>query len=707
MSKPTFGGQILGRPPHEILEAEDITGRSEQFTELDDLLTRILTVSFAGNRVVDVSMKLDKNMSRADSVTILGLDVQQRQMLHDRYRLEHQQSRGAWFLPQITSLKVGMCNLPALMALDPRFAVNSARDATADNVDLQTNDHALAIWVLLIPLFSDLFAPVEVRTTPGKAATADQQRHIWELIDRTYTDLHIDVTEQLSEMRYGSAWSRLRIDGQVTTKQALVAALAAQVGADTARRWRARSIQALTSRYYFKARSGPPLARSVLTGTYQVALSGLFGGDWLRFLNYLGEPPNDAENILTSIPEPRIYLGGSEKVATVAATSGLPVDELKRMLAALLGRATGTSAIEERVAVMRQWWQFVDAIHAMQQSRAKPPRGLVEDAFSLASGGIPAPGLYRKLLPKDLCADIDHLWKSITLPRWPERIVSEFHPHHQMALAFGPAIDLWNGVALTCWSACDTYTNKDLTRIATYYRQEIDELAHAGCPVNPAMFDELAEAEQHLGPPPQLGAAEGWDLRREGYEMVRDIITRHRRAWASQHLDDYLRHRWNSELRDVAREYNRRTAARGKPPTFKQFASFATTAANHWFAGDLTALYAALGESSPGTTARHNLLVGDPLDFMHAVYAQLGGRWVTTESPYDPDYAKDRELERLAGEALGYLQLYEALGRPPTFGEFRAVRFNWESLGGEEVGWRRYQEAIEVARVTPGRTTQF
>ncbi|MBW4818760.1 hypothetical protein [Rhodococcus qingshengii] len=699
MSEPTYGRRILGCPPHEILEAEDAAGRSEQFAEIDVLLTTIVTRSFAGDPVVGVAVKVDKNMTRSDSVTILGLDSQQRQLLGDRYLLERQQSRGAWFLPQIASLKVGMCNLPSLTTLHPKFAVNAARDATAATVDLRTNDDALAIWALLIPVFSELFAPVDARTISSKPLTAEQHRHLWELIDTTYSELNIDVAEQLADLRYGGDWSRLRIDGQMAAKQALMAALASQVGSDTIRRWRARSIQALAAQYYSKATSGRPLARSVLTGTYQAALSGLFGGDWLAFLDYLDEQPTDAENILTSLPEPRVYLGGSDKVTAVATTSGLPVDELERILGALLGRTTGTSAVEERVAVMRRWWQSFDHVHSVQESRAKPARGLVEDAFEMATGQIPAPPLYRKLLPADLCDDIDRLWDGITLPRWPERIVSEFHPHHQMALTLGPAIDLWNGVALSCWSACDSYTSRNLTEIAERYRQEVNALADLGFPIDVGMFEEFAHAEQHLGPVQPW--AEGWDRRRDGFETVRDIVTRHRRVWAHKHLDDYLRHRWNSEIRDTAREFNRRTAASNKPPTFKQFASFAAPAANHWFNGDLAALYAALGEPSPATTARHRLLLGGPLDFMYAVYGQLGGRWAATAKSHDPGYAKDPELGQLAEAALRYLQLYEALGRPPSFGEFRATRFRWEHLGGEEAGWCRYQQAIEVARMIP------
>lgn len=50
-------------------------------------------------------------------------------------------------------------------------------------------------------------------------------------------------------------------------------------------RWRARTTLDLVAGYYRKARSGPPLARSVLTAAYRQRLSGVFAGDWLAFLS--------------------------------------------------------------------------------------------------------------------------------------------------------------------------------------------------------------------------------------------------------------------------------------------------------------------------------------------------------------------------------------------------------------------------------------
>jgi hypothetical protein len=52
------------------------------------------------------------------------------------------------------------------LATQPRFAVAAARDE-AVTVSLRTCPDALAVWALLIPLFTDLLAPIDVRTATG------------------------------------------------------------------------------------------------------------------------------------------------------------------------------------------------------------------------------------------------------------------------------------------------------------------------------------------------------------------------------------------------------------------------------------------------------------------------------------------------------------------------------------------------------------
>ena len=107
---------------------------------------------------------------------------------------------------------------------------------------------------------------------------------------------------------------------------------------------------------------------------------------------------------------------------------------------------------------------------------------------------------------------------------------------------------------------------------------------------------------------------------------MRDIVTRHRRAWAERYLDPYIKSRWDTELREAARHHAEAIAAKGKPPTPKQFARYALTATNHWLGGDISAFYAAIGEKSAVHPERVCLMPLDRTGFAHRVFDALGGR---------------------------------------------------------------------------------
>ena len=60
--------------------------------------------------------------------------------------------------------------------------------------------------------------------------------------------------------------------------------------------------------------------RQVITKEHWRALAGFFAGDWLGFVEYLGEQPHDEERIVTALPETKIMIGGKERAASIAAT---------------------------------------------------------------------------------------------------------------------------------------------------------------------------------------------------------------------------------------------------------------------------------------------------------------------------------------------------------------------------------------------------
>ena len=392
------------------------------------------------------------------------------------------------------------------------------------------------------------------------------------------------------------------------------------------------------------------------------------------------------------------------------------------MLTAMLGKQAGTSPIGERVAAMRRWWDAYDTLQAEQRSGMRSLWGLVDDGFINLGGNFGnGPALYRQLLPADLVAEVNRLWDGIALRQYPDRIVSEFFPHHRMAQTVGPALEFWDGVALTCWFVCEGPRSRTtIDSLAQYHAVQLQQLDDAGAPIDPSLFSELLAAERKLGPVQELhedqqtigdGAftvtvSMSRGTRRDGFELVRDVVTRYRRAWAQAYLDDYLADRWGTELREVAHEYSRRLAARGKPPTFKQFAPTAIAAANSWFNGDVGAVFAAVGERAPVTPTRVDLLAGDPIEFVRHVYAALGGTPVTSDDWRDEEKSgRNWDAGRLASEAVRYLQLYEALGRPPEREEFKAERLKWERFGGLDAAWANYTQAIEAARIVAAPLT--
>jgi len=198
---------------------------------------------------------------------------------------------------------------------------------------------------------------------------------------------------------------------------------------------------------------------------------------------------------------------------------------------------------------------------------------------------------------------------------------------------------------------------------------------------------------------------------REGFEQLRDIITRYRRSWAEKYLGRYLRLRWETEIREAGRAYNLLLHERGKAPTPKQFANEAAPATNHWFGGDLSGLYGALREKSPVQPRRIAILPTDRVAFAFSVFQSLGGNpWFRQERASKPgqeyqaskqEWDRHVQLSELAGLSFWYIQLEEGLGHPPGMNEFGRSKFTQLCpVVREDVdkAWRVYTEAIEAAK---------
>ncbi len=710
------------------LDLERVEGRRSRFDVIDALVGELLVRSLRGERVVEMTPGKDQ----ACSIVTNGIRADYRAFVDNTFRLDRQQSRGAWFLPIEASLRPGTINFSANFLSSARFASTITWEEHC-KASLEKTADALLVWALLEPLFDALFEPFILRGRLAGNKSREDQLKRWRAIDSLYQALGFEVAPELAVMRYGGGWHKLRSQEQVAAKQRLLAALAHQVEPEMAARYRAHCLRALLEHYYKKADAdGRAKRKQALTKPLERTLSAYFGGDWLAFLEYIGEEPHPDEQIVTALPKTRLHVGGGSRAAEIAEQMGLPAAEVERMVAAYWQQTDGESPVEQRVNALTRYWLVFDEIHAQQAVGMPPLWGLVEDHrpfdFYYHDPNLPfQPRLYLQLLPRTMLNEVERLWGTMVLPRWPDRIISEPSPHMALAETMGSALKFWHGCALTAWFLCEgPYSRTTMAGLAEYNRREIKALEELGTPIDVRIFEELVKAEERLGLPEPLTqnsstvtGKNGISItlttnsgsRREGFERLRNIITRHRRSWAEKYLSQYLRLRWETEIRDAGHTYNLLLHEMGKAPTPKQFANKAALASNHWFGGDLSGLYGAIREKSPVQPRRIAILPVDRVAFAFSVFQALGGNpMFRQEQAYKPgqDYQawrlkwdRNAQLSELADLSFWYIQLEEGLGHPPDLKEFGRGKFAQLCPAvSEDVdkAWSVYTKTIEAAK---------
>lgn len=729
MNEPTFGARIRGISPGALLDLERLHNRSERFAEIDAAVFELGARALRGERVVRL-----QRTDRGVRLELPNFDEPTHQGLRARLQLEAQQAKGAWFLPESVSLRAGALSLPAILRESPRY-LHTLIAEEKGKVALEGEPAAMLAWSVLLPLFELLVAPITFRVEESGLLDRNEFEERWSLLHDSLTNLGLNLDLQLAPFAWAGGWATFGIAEQLAAKTVLMDAISRQWSEDVVRLSRAKVVGTLIGQYYSKAKAGRAKRRQVVTKEHAPALAGYFGGDWLAFIDYLGETPHDEERIVTALPEPRLVVAGTTKASELAEKKGVSLEEVERILQAFWNDSRGTSPVAERAAAMADFWREFDAIHARQARGLAPLWGLVDEGSGLLaeqSGSPYQSGLYRSLLPTALVAAIERLWGTTVLNKWPDSVVSEPFPHVSMADAFGPALSFWHGCGLTAWFVCEgPMSRTDVPGLAEYHRRELVALEDMGMPVPRRFFEDLSAVP--LGPPEplyedsdNLGTGGGVTItiqlsrgsRRTGFDRLRDVITRHRRQWASQYLNAYVKARWENELRSAARHFHLLTEEKGKAPTVKQFVKFAGDPARHWFGGDLSLLYSAIGQRFPAPGIRRSLrMPSDRTVLAETVFRALGGvpfeRMTLVDSAEDGKIqaaAQDRnhKLVRLANQSLKYLQLAEALGRGPTLAEFGARDFEWlgEALAADpNIAWQTYSTTIDrIASRDRGRS---
>lgn len=714
----TLGSRLIGtQTSAQWLELEEKEGRNDYFEAIDLLISGVAIRALNGaQRVVEVVLHRAR-----PRVGLVGVAEQLRPVLAEALRLERQESRGAWFLPESVSIDAGLINLPFFLRQHPRYAHTLARDERA-KVPLAGEPDAMFIWAVLQPLFEELLAPLVLRVEAAGKLEREEFERRWSAIIESVADLDLGVARATAPFGWRGGWGTATAEEQVTLKLDLLDAVASAVNAQTIRRLRSRAVRRLASQYYAKAKKGRAKRKQVVTKDLARVLAGFFGGDWLAFVAYLGELPHEEERVATALPAPKLVVSGKEKVAALAAEKGIPLEEVERMLAAFW-EGGSDSAVDKRVATLRAYWGEFDAIHAKQAPSMAPLWGLVQD-IPLELGPVAStpyqPGLYLTRFSPRVLEGVAAGWSTTVLSKWPERVVTEPFPHMGLADAFGAALKFWHGCALTAWFICEGPTSRtDLAGLERYFADELATLHELGCPINAELFRDLRgtrlgreepilEKRGGVGGLISIEVSISRGSRRDGFEKLRDVITRHRQAWTRDHFERYLRAQWEHLLKSTRRQFDRMAEDRGKNPTLKQFAKHAIPPARRWFGGDIGLLFRMLGLKQTFMVEKRSLMPRDPAAFASRVFTRLGGTRIdphqSVESEQDmrlrnAAWDRQRKFERLASESIPLVQAWEALDHLPTAKEAGgSFAWNGDVIAADlEEAWRMYTSVISDA----------
>jgi hypothetical protein len=706
-SEPTFGARYRAlSTARERLELDDAENRRAAFAEADATLDRLVLAALHGEHVVGED-------------ETLAIPKAERPDLTERFSVERRQERGAWYVPRLNELMTGRIHLVHWWLKAPRYAFSLANSerlwaSARANAARQANTDLVVIWAALEPIFEELALPLLLRSgrMAGQKTTEKQLPYWTKTIEPIYEALGAGM-EAVRQFAPGTGWGELDA-AEVTARRDALLAGWVRADIDTARRLRTHRIGQLVERYYSKAKTGRAARKGVINSEdFERTLTAYFGGDWLAFLNYLGEEPEAGEEITTSLPETRLTGTSSARAAEVAAEHGLPPEVVERMLAAYWGQSGGGTPVEQRVHVLERLWREFDAVHARQAPGMPSLFGLLGSSYYTSSGPAGESTGDARVFSAELLTDMQRCWETKLSSRNPERLVTEPYWGAAAARALGYAFVFWQHTAMNAWEMCEGgRVHSDFESLEHDLSSPVPPLADTGCPVDVRLFADLLAAESKLGPIEQTLETvdqESEDFvtvdmrvsrgaRRKGFEILRDIVTHHRRAWADRYLTGYLEARWKSELRVAGEAYNRHVADKGKAPTVKQFAALANDAADHWFGGDLTGVYGVLGLRSPLPPPTYTrMLPVDSRAFRQRVKQELTAG---ASHAHAADVEESNKVSALARYSIQWVELAEAIGTPPTLKQLGTRHFSTLAAvlsDDTETAWQVYCDAIERA----------
>lgn len=686
----TRGRQLHAADGPDPWFALEHAGRVDGFDPVEQALLAAVTDLLAGRDVITIT----EHSNRTQTLSLARGDAE---LVEQTWSESAQNARGAWWLQ-------GAQTDVSISLLTPRLVkLGDTALASIPTPKVKASPASGALMftaVVLEPALQTLLAPLLLRSLGAPKDVAKRQaawgQHLGALDLLGLADGPVGAAAR----RIGpdGDWRRLDRAGRQQLRLEYLTALKAHVTIDTIRRLRLVALAELVDGVYGKAKKATgtgdlvmPLAKTVLTKARQPVLSAWFGGDWLALLRYLGESANPSEQLVTRLPETPLTVVTPDAVDRVAADTGLSTDAVEDILrayhdpgaaapdgapagAAVGSTGAGISGVHDRIAAVRLLFDRLGELQSRQElTGPSAVNALTDESHVLGS---------------DLLSRVSQLWGGVCLPRYPDKVVTRLWPLDGAVEAAGVALTFWHEVFLTCWYTCaGPYARAEIKALEEYYgRHYQPALNELGFGVDRSLFTDLIAASKKLGrAKPITDNSSTKDIghglsitismssgsTRSGFEHLRDVVAAHRAAWMRQHLDAYLDQAWRGPVESVAREFQRTVAAKGKPPTHKQFGALGAKAATAWFGGSLEALYGAIGERAAAPSVRVDATHGRGTEVRPGLFTRLGGDPLAAKAKTGDYKAQTavwmvRDLTRRAEK---WIQLYEALGQPPTFKE--------------------------------------
>lgn len=494
----------------------------------------------------------------------------------------------------------------------------------------------------------------------------------------------------------------------------------------------------LAHSYYGKARKeGTAIRSQVINSKTEPVLLGTLQ-TWDSLLDYLGEHISDVDSataapISTRIPAgpppevgERIQLarrwfvevfdsahtsqepGNPELWGLVPPSHASNWDEDIGDLRGEAGESGGLAQIEvESSEPIEPLPLSTDVVRSGSSEEIAIPD--TEDA-STAARGFDS-NLWLTQLSPGMADSIWELWGTTVIARHPDVLVDCSYPEVTFAGILQPAAMVWEDIALTCWFLCfGPYSRTTLDGLEARLDKSLEDLSDLGCPVDRQVFRDLIAAGEgkdwlfaeglvvSITIGSNVTANDDKPDADEVFVRLRDIVSRHRKAWLEASLDKYLEESWKRDLEQASLAYRELEAGRGKPPTAKQSYPKLAGAAKTWFGGDLSRLAGVLELAGPVAEMPVSLsdrgLPGDMRTVRTRVNELLGG---TLDGEGNQRWQMRRrfDLSRHVDTVLTFWQASGELPSRPAFGK------NWllkEAFPDDfEQGYLEYIEAIRLA----------